>query len=96
MFSRFSFKTIKDLFPFFIIVGFINVWAYFQWIGRPDVFPLIINNVAGVIAVLITSILFFSVFSVTLLIPSGFCSLSAVQKGKKLARRGAITKAAAQ
>lgn len=83
MFSRFSFKTIKDLFPFFIIVGFINVWAYFQWIGRPDVFPLIINNVAGVIAVLITSILFFSVFSITLLIPSGFCSLSAVQKGKK-------------
>ncbi|PWK09727.1 hypothetical protein C7421_10329 [Pantoea ananatis] len=83
MFSRFSFKTIKDLFPFFIIVGFINVWAYFQWIGRPDVFPLIINNVAGVIAVLITSILFFSVFSVTLLIPSGLCSLSALQKGKK-------------
>ncbi|MDC7865163.1 hypothetical protein TH59_08080 [Pantoea ananatis] len=83
VFSRFSFKTIKDLFPFFIIVGFINVWAYFQWIGRPDVFPLIINNVAGVIAVLITSILFFSVFSVTLLIPSGLCSLSALQKGKK-------------
>lgn len=89
MFARFRFKTIKDLFPFFIILGFINVWAYFQWIGRPDGFPLIINNVTGVIAILITSILFFSVFSVTLLIPSALCSLTGAQNGKKarLARR---------
>ncbi|PWK99469.1 hypothetical protein C7431_102274 [Pantoea allii] len=83
MFPRFRFKIIKDLFPLFIIAGFINVWAYFQWIGRPDVFPLIINNVTGVIAILITSILFFSVFSVTLLIPSGLCSIAGAQKGKK-------------
>ncbi len=71
IFSRF-FKIIKELFPLFIIAGFINVWGYLKWIGRLDVFPLIINNVSGVIAVLITSLLFFSVFSMTLLLPSGF------------------------
>jgi len=89
VFPRFRFKIIKDLFPLFIIAGFINVWAYFQWIGRPDVFPLIINNVTGVIAILITSILFFSVFSCSLIAPSALCSFTGTLNGKKarLARR---------
>jgi len=89
MFSRFTLKTIKDLFPFFIIMGFFNAWAYFQWIGRPDVFPRIINSVTGVVAIFITSVLFFSVFSLTLIAPSALCSFTGVQKGKKarLARR---------
>ncbi|QXG54223.1 hypothetical protein KTJ90_16725 [Pantoea jilinensis] len=82
IFSRF-FKIIKELFPLFIIAGFINVWGYLKWIGRLDVFPLIINNVSGVIAVLITSLLFFSVFSMTLLLPSGFCTLSGTLSKKK-------------
>lgn len=77
------FKVIKELFPLFIIAGFINVWGYLKWIGRLDVFPLIINNASGVIAVLITSLLFFSVFSMTLLLPSGFCTLSGTQSKKK-------------
>jgi hypothetical protein len=82
IFSR-IFKIIKELFPLFIIAGFINVWGYLKWIGRLDVFPLIINNASGVIAVLITSLLFFSVFSITLLLPSGFCTLSGTQSKKK-------------
>lgn len=82
IFSR-IFKIIKELFPLFIIAGFINVWGYLKWIGRLDVFPLIINNASGVIAVLITSLLFFSVFSMTLLLPSGFCTLSGTQSKKK-------------
>ena len=82
IFSRIL-KIIKELFPLFIIAGFINVWGYLKWIDRLDVFPLIINNVSGVIAVLITSLLFFSVFSMTLLLPSGFCTLSVTQSKKK-------------
>jgi len=82
MFLR-TFKIIKDFFSIFIIAGFINVWGYFKWIGRLDVFPLIINNISGVVAVLITSLMFFGVFSVTLLIPSAFSSLSGWQACKK-------------
>jgi hypothetical protein len=82
MFSR-TFKIIKEFFPLFIIAGFINIWGYLKWIGRLDVFPLIINNVSGVVAVLITSLIFFSVFSMTLLIPSALSSLSGGQTSKK-------------
>lgn len=50
------FKIIKALFPLFIIAGFINLWRHLKWTGRLDVFPLVINNASGVIAILITSL----------------------------------------
>ena len=70
------FKKLKAFFPLFIFAGFINAWGYLKWIGRLDIFPLIINNVTGMIAVLITSLLFCSAFFLTLLIPSAFSSLA--------------------
>lgn len=82
MFFKFNLKIIKDLSLLFIIMGFMNVWGYFKWIGRVDVFPLIINNVTGVIAILITSLFFFGVFSIVLLVPSVLCSLSGMQNSK--------------
>lgn len=82
MFFKFNLKIIKDLSLLFIIMGFINVWGYFKWIGRVDIFPLIINNVTGVIAILITSLFFFGVFSIVLLVPSVLCSLSGMQNSK--------------
>lgn len=89
MFFKFNLKIIKDLSLLFIIMGFMNVWGYFKWIGRVDVFPLIINNVTGVIAILITSLFFFGVFSIVLLVPSVLCSLSGMQnsKGNRLNRK---------
>jgi len=77
------FKKLKAFFPLFIFAGFINAWGYLRWIGRLDIFPLIINNVTGVIAVLITSLLFCSAFALTLLIPSAFSSLTGEQSNKK-------------
>jgi len=88
---RWLFKNYKNLSVLFIVMGFINVWAYFQWIGRVDFFPLIIGNVAGSLAILISSLVFFVAISFMFVMPSALCAIvglkSAIKDKKKLSLR---------
>lgn len=88
---RWLFKNYKNLSVLFIVMGFINVWAYFQWIGRVDFFPFIIGNVAGSLAILICSLVFFVAISLMFVMPSALCALtglkSTIKDKKKLSLR---------
>ncbi|WP_312216385.1 hypothetical protein [Pantoea vagans] len=85
------FKNYKNLSFIFIVMGFINVWAYFKWIGRVDFFPLVIGNLSASLSVLISSLVFFLTISIMFFIPSALCSLmglkSTVKDKKKLSIR---------
>lgn len=76
---RWLFKNYKNLSFLFIVMGFINIWAYFQWIGRVDFFPFIIGNVAGSLAILICSLVFFVATSVMFVMPSALCALTGLK-----------------
>lgn len=76
---RWLFKNYKNLSVLFIVMGFINVWAYFQWIGRVDFFPFIIGNVAGSLAILICSLVFFVATSFMFVMPSALCALTGLK-----------------
>ena len=76
---RWLFKNYKNLSVLFIVMGFINVWAYFQWIGRLDFFPFIISNVAGSLAILICSLVFFVATSFMFVMPSALCALTGLK-----------------
>lgn len=76
---RWLFKNYKNLSFLFIVMGFINVWAYFQWIGRVDFFPFIIGNVAGSLAILICSLVFFVATSFMFVMPSALCALTGLK-----------------
>ena len=76
---RWLFKNYKNLSVLFIVMGFINVWAYFQWIGRVDFFPFIIGNVAGSLAILICSMVFFAAISFMFVMPSALCALTGLK-----------------
>ncbi|WP_277973082.1 hypothetical protein [Pantoea agglomerans] len=84
-------KNYKNLSFIFIVMGFINVWVYFKWIGRVDFFPLIIGNLSGSLSILISSLVFFLSISIMFFIPSALCSLmglkSTVKDKKKLSIR---------
>lgn len=88
---RWLFKNYKNLSFLFIIMGFINVWSYFQWIGRMDFFPFISGNVAGSLAILICSLAFFASISFMFVMPSALCALmglkSSIKDKKKLSVR---------
>lgn len=88
---RWLLKNYKNLSFLFIVMGFINVWAYFQWLGRVDVFPYIIGNVAGSLAILMSSLIFFISISCLFVTPSTLCTFiglkSTIKDKKKLSLR---------
>lgn len=76
-------KNYKNLSVLFVVMGFINVWAYFNWIGRVDFFPLITGNVEGSLAILISSLVFFIAISFMFVMPSALCALTGLERNIK-------------
>ena len=64
------FKGLKELIPFFTLLGFVSFWGYLKWIGRVDVFPFMIGNLLGALTLFIFFVVFSFVFSLVFLLPS--------------------------
>lgn len=80
---RWLVKNYKNLSFVFIVIGFINVWAYFKWIGRLDFFSLVVGNLSASLSILISSLVFFLAISIMFFIPTALCSLMGLKRSIK-------------
>lgn len=69
MFKGMGEKVVK-LTPYVALLSGVVVWSYLHSIGRVDIFPEVLSFNAGLISILISTIIFALGISITLIIPS--------------------------
>ncbi|WP_318390553.1 hypothetical protein [Enterobacter sp.] len=63
-------RRIVNLVPYVTLLSGVIVWSYLNSIGRVDIFPDILSFNAGLISIIISTVIFALAISITLVVPS--------------------------